>query len=310
MKTPDAGVLVSHCKPVFIGFVELCWQPCRWALLHAWVCCCSVWHVEARCANADANIPPYLSALRRGKYPLLGNADETPSPREAEARTFKGPTPPTLRHLSPSCSAQCDITNNASYPPPRPGCPCVCLKYCPHNVHKAPETNQGPPLVCQTHSCVDNALIIDYTLLSASPRTASITPPVDPPSPRSPSVFTVHGLQGFFYSFPLPRAGAQDFGDSEGNKSISLGSDSLCTWAERSQLGQRLVSLTKQPELSDGGGGLAKGMAKRANVGRLGWCSQGSAGRHRRAKTGRNITSMFQIRRATQQRLGGNRKGD
>lgn len=196
-------------------------------------------------------------------------------------------------------------------PPPRPGCPCVCLKYCPHNVHKAPETNQGPPLVCQTHSCVDNALIIDYTLLSASPRTASITPPVDPPSPRSPSVFTVHGLQGFFYSFPLPRAGAQDFGDSEGNKSISLGSDSLCTWAERSQLGQRLVSLTKQPELSDGGGGLAKGMAKRANVGRLGWCSQGSAGRHRRAKTGRNITSMFQIRRATQQqRLGGNRKGD
>lgn len=225
----------------------------------------------------------------------------------AEARTFKGPTPATLRHLSPLCSAQCDITNNAS---PPPGCPCVCLKYCPHNVHKAPETNQGPPLVCQTHSCVDNALIIDYTLLSASPWTASITPPVDPPSPHSPSVFTVHGLQGFFYSFPLPRAGAQDFGDSEGNKSISLGSDSLCTWAERSQLGQRLVSLTKQPELSDGGGGLATGMAKRANVGRLGWCSQGSAGRHRRAKTGRNITSMFQIRRATQQqRRGETEKG-
>lgn len=103
-----------------------------------------------------------------------------------------------------------------------------------------------------------------------------------------------------------------------GNKSISLGSDSLCTWAERSQLGHQLVSLTKQPELLDGGGGSAKGaegMVERLNVGRFGYCSQGSASRHRRAKTGRSMTSMHgtknrSIRQQRWWRRGAGRKGD
>lgn len=114
-----------------------------------------------------------------------------PSPRDVFITPRHAPSKaPLLQRYAtyPPC-----VLPNVTWPimrltPSPPGCPCVCLKYCPHNVHKAPETNQGPPLVCQTHSCVDNALIIDYTSLSASPWTASITPPVDPPSPRGASV--------------------------------------------------------------------------------------------------------------------------
>lgn len=137
---------------------------------------------------------------------------------------------------------------------------------------------------------------------------------MDPPSPRSPSVFAVHGLQGFFYSFPLPGAGAWDFSDSEGNKSISLGSDSLCTWAERSQLGHQLVSLTKQPELSDGGGGFGKegwgdgeeGECRTAGMMQSGFSGQAQAGKHGEKYYKHVEKQKVNVTTTTQE----NRKGD
>lgn len=146
-------------------------------------------HVEARCANADANFrhifPPRAAESIRSWLVLM----QPPSPHDV---LITPPSRPHSHNVSPPIPLCVNLPNVTSpimclsasplYSPHlRTECPCVCLKYCPHNVHKAPETNQGPPLVCQTHSCAENPSIIDHTLHFVSPWTATFTPPMDFP---------------------------------------------------------------------------------------------------------------------------------
>lgn len=163
-----------------------------------------MWHVEARCANADAIISPSLSALLRKKYPRLADPDATSLQSDVLiTHPYSNVTRPC--HLFVNLLDVTPTTNNVSLSVPHlTQCPYVCLKYCLYNVHRAQETSQCSPLVYKTQSCAENTLITNYTFCLYEDRHYYL-------SYGSPLLlFPVHtycAVRGvFFYSFLLPHA--------------------------------------------------------------------------------------------------------